>query len=122
MVRLGSPPNPDAFRPGLTSSTILGQTWDPFVDHTTFSPSAVIDGLALTVAPLNLALPPFGTLLVLPPVGIPLQTGPASAPFALPLPPKCSLAGAALYTQAFSIDSAGDLLLTNALDITLGTF
>ncbi|TAJ14482.1 MAG: hypothetical protein EPO68_12750 [Planctomycetota bacterium] len=120
-VRLGSPPNPNAFRPGFTHAPVLGQTWDPYIDHASFAPGALLDAFGVTLAPINVPLPPFGTLLCLPPVAGPLFKVPAGQKFAVPIPIACELVGVALYTQAFSLDGLGNIELTNALDIVLGT-
>lgn len=120
--RLGSPPNPFAFKPGLTSGPVIGQVWDPYIDHSAFVPTAVLDAFGVTFAPINIALPPFGTLLCLPPTVTSLYTSVPGLPFHAPIPADCVLVGASLCTQAFSIDGASNLLLTNALDITLGSF
>jgi hypothetical protein len=122
VTRLGSPPNPDVFETGLNGPPVLGETWQPFVDHTTFLPAALFDGLAIGLAPLNVPLPGYGTLLLpLPPLVGPIYTV-AGVPFAIPVPDDCVLAGVALVTQAFSFDGGGNLALTNALDLVLGTF
>ena len=63
IVRLGVPPNPPALLPGVTSGPILGQTWDPVIDHTTFLPASILDVLFVTPTGTNLPLPPLGTLL-----------------------------------------------------------
>ncbi len=120
--RLGVPPNADVLRPGLTSGPVLGETWDPVIDHASFMPSAVLDGLALTVFATNIPFAPNGTALCLPPlITKPLLSFPG-VPFQLPLPTKCGLVGASLCSQGFSLDATGFFVLTNALDITLGTF
>lgn len=121
-VRLGTPPNPFALLPGVTSGPVLGATWDPVIDHTTFLPGATLDLLGITVNPLNVPLPPFGTLLCDPTVIAAIPTSPAGVPFAIPVPYDCALAGASLCTQGASLNAAGNLLLTNALDLVLGTF
>ncbi len=67
-VRLGVPPNPNAFRPARTSPPRVGQVWDPWVDHTSFAPDSVLDFLALSfdgeMPNVSLAA---GTLLCTPP-------------------------------------------------------
>jgi hypothetical protein len=120
--RLGTPPNPDAFKPGVTSGPVIGQVWDPFVDHSSFLPGAILDALFMTLAPVNLPVPPHGTLLCLPPIIVGPLTGSPGTPFVFPIPNDCVLVGIPLCTQAFSLDAVGNALLTNALDITLGSF
>lgn len=122
LVRLGSPPNPAAFLPGVTSGPVLGATWDPMVDHTAFLPGAVLDFIAVTTLPANVFLPPWGTLLCDLTTGAPLLfLATPGSPFALPIPNHCGLLGASLCSQAAS--STGlSVQLTNALDLTLGSF
>ena len=120
--RLGSPPNPAAFLPGQTSGPVVGATWDPVIDHTTFMPSATFDFMGITVNPLNLSLPPFGTLLCDPTVIVTIQTSSAGVPFAVPVPNDCFFVGVTVYTQGASLDALGNIVFTNALDITIGTF
>ncbi len=95
VVRLGSPPNPAAFLPGVTSGPTICSTWDPVIDHTAFLPTAVLDVAILFGAPLN----------------VPID-----------FPADCTLVGAAACGQGASIDAGGTIQLTNALDIVIGTF
>jgi hypothetical protein len=120
--RLGSPPNPDALLPGLTSGPVTGAVWDPVIDHTTFFPTAVLDILGVTLHPLNLPIPPFGTLLCNPAVVLASPTVAAGVPFHVPVPADCQLIGVPFCGQGASLDSLGKVLLTNALDATIGTF
>ena len=120
--RLGSPPNPNALLPGQTSGPAIGSTWDPVIDHTTFMPGAAFDFLGITVNPLNLFLPPFGTLLCDVTLTIAIQTAAAGVPFAVPVPADCNFIGTTVCTQGASLDGLGNILFTNALDITIGTF
>ena len=120
VVRLGSPANPAALEPGLTSGPVLGKTWDPYVDHSSFLPTATVDVLGLSAAQVNVPLPPHGTLLCDPAaLVVDLQVVAAGTPFALPIPNDTSLLGLTLCAQAGSIHALG-MQLTNALDITLG--
>ena len=118
-VRLGDPPNPDALRPGQTGGPVLGTTWDPFVDHTSFVPDALADFLAVGAAPTNIPSP-LGTMLcgATPPIAV--LNGPGAA-FGFPVPPDCSKIGATLCTQGGSVDPMGGIHLTNALDLVIGT-
>ena len=119
MVRLGSPPNPNALLPGLACGPVICTSWQPAVDHTSFVPAAVLDVLILAALPDN-APSPFGTVLCdlasAPPV---LLTSPPGVPFAVPVPGQCSLVGQGLCAQAASVDAFG-IALTNALDLTIG--
>lgn len=120
-VRLGSPANPDALRPGVTSRPIVGQTWDPVVDHTTFHPSAVLDVLAVDLgAPLNIPIG-WGTLLCGVPPSDQIFSTSASQPFTIAVPVDCVYVGLAACAQAGSI-APGDIRLTNALDIVIGSY
>jgi hypothetical protein len=121
-VRLGSPVNPDALKPGVTSGPVLGHVWDPRIDHTSFLPAAVFDVLGITVNPLNVVAPPFGTLLCDPTHVLATLTVGAGGAFAVPVPGDCALIGVAVCSQGASIDALGTIKLTNALDVALGTF
>ncbi len=122
VVRLGVPPNPNAFLPGLTNGPVIGKTWDPVVDHTSFVPGALLDAFVITLSPTNLSLPPAGTALCLPPIAAgPFLSGPG-VPFSIPIKNKCSFVGVSLCAQGFSLGALGNLFLTNALDFTIGTF
>jgi CubicO group peptidase (beta-lactamase class C family) len=120
--RVGSPPNPDVLLPGVTSGPAIGATWDPVIDHAAFLPGAQLDALAVAAAPLNVPAPPYGTILcdVFSSPSA-LVSGPAGAPFAVPLPDACALLGVTLSAQGLSVDGS-TVLLTNALDVTVGAF
>lgn len=120
LVQLGTPPNPAALLPGQTSGPVLGSVWDPVIDHTSFFPGADLDFLGLSLTALNVPLPPYGTLLCGPVLLSLFQ--PPGTPFALFLPDDSTLSGASLCAAGGSIDVAGTILLTNALEITLGSF
>ncbi|MEM7308363.1 MAG: FG-GAP-like repeat-containing protein [Planctomycetota bacterium] len=120
VVRLGTPPNPAALMPGVTSGPLVGEVWDPVIDHTGFVPGAVVDLLGVSLAPLNVPTV-LGTLLCNPAVSVPFVTAPG-VPFAVPVPGECALAGATLCAQGATQDSGGSIALTNALDVTVGTF
>ncbi len=119
-VRLGSPPNPDAFLPGRTSGPVVGATWDPVLDHTSFHPAAVADFVAISSGPANIPLP-IGTLLCQPPAPELTFSSPPGVPFALAVPQSCSLIGLNASAQGAAIDAVGGLLLANALDVVFGT-
>ena len=122
VVRLGTPPNPAAFLPGVTSGPVLCATWDPVIDHTTFLPGAVLDFVGITASPTNVPLGALGTVLcdafTQP---LLLFQSPPGVPFALPIPGNCNLVGKSFCAQGISTDG---LLtrLANALDVTVGTF
>lgn len=106
-----------ALLPGLTSGPIVGATWDPAIDHSSFFPGALLDVLGLSFVATNVPSP-FGTLLCTPSV---LFAGPAGAPFPLGIPANCSLAAVAFTAQGASTDGVS-ILVTNALDVIVGTF
>lgn len=120
LIRNGTPPNPVALLPGQTTRPLLGSTWDPWVDHTSFQPGAVLDLLAIDPRGGAVDLPTaFGRLLV--PINPPtrlLSTAPGSA-FLVAVPARCDLMGVQVSAQAASLGPGG-LLLTNSLDIVLG--
>lgn len=118
--RAGVPANPSALQPGVTNGPVVGRVWDPVVDHAVFLPGATADILLLALQPANVATP-YGTLLCSTSVGSLTSIGPGS-PFALPVPADARLVGASLCVQAVSIDGAQVIALTNALDITIGTY
>ncbi len=120
--RTGTPPNPDVFLPGQTSGPVVGQTWDPRVDHTSFLPGAVLDGFFVSKNPAEVPLPPFGLLLCNPSEITLTLTGPPGPAFQVPIPLNCAFVGVQRCTQAFSVDAGGTVLLTNALDVTIGSF
>lgn len=122
-VRLGVPANPNVFLPGQTSGPIVGETWDPVVDHTVFTPSATIDMLVIGFSgAINAPLGVNGTLLcdvtLIPPM---LLTNPAGTPFSIFIPDDCAFVGLTACTQVASFDAQG-FHLTNALDVLIGSF
>ena len=120
-VRRGSPPNPAAFLPGVTSRPLIGATWDPVVDHTTFLPAAVFDFLAVDFGgPVNVSTG-WGTLLCNIPPGGQVFSAAAGVPFGLLLPVDCAFVGVSACTQVASF-APGHVQLTNALDIVTGTY
>ena len=60
-VRLGTPPNPNAYLPG-TTGPILGAVWDPRIDHTSFATGAGFDFMAVSGMTSNIPTP-IGTIL-----------------------------------------------------------
>ena len=120
VVRLGTPPNPPALLAAPGSAPVLGQTFEPRIDHAAFMPGAILDALLVSVTPLNVPTP-IGTLLCSPTGGVTF-TGPAGAPFAVPVPLSCAVVGAAVCAQGLSVGASSTLALTNALDLVIGTF
>jgi hypothetical protein len=117
VVRLGSPPNPDAFRPGQTRPPTAGMVWDPMVDHTTFMPSAVTDMIGISLNTANVYIAPFGTLLCQRPFLRTFTNGSAGTPFNLSIP--ANTGGLSFSAQAASVDASGQLRVTNALDCVI---
>jgi hypothetical protein len=74
------------------------------------------------VNPLTLHLPPLGTLLCDPTPTLAIETVAAGATFAVLFPSDGLFAGASLCAQGASVDASGTILLTNALDVAIGTF
>ena len=118
-VRLGTPPNPEALRVGLTGAPVLGRPWQPFVDHSTFMPDANFDFLVLSKDPANRMLPGIGTLLVDPDRPFVVRVVPAGEPFLLRVPLNASTIGKTYTVQAASTDGIGPQL-TNAIDVIVG--
>lgn len=122
IVRLGTPPNPNAFLPGVTSGPVIGFTWDPVIDHTTFVTDSVIDFMIITANPFNSDLGlPVGTLLCNPTDAFFLYrvTGPG-VPFSFPIAPEPTIVGVTLCSQGGSINTNFEAILANALDLTIG--
>ncbi len=118
--RPGSPPNPDAFYAVAGDGPVIGTTWQIAVDHQGFLPNADLDAVGYSSSATNVATP-FGTLLCGPVAG--LVSGPPGQPFSVPVPNDPNLIGQPFCFQAVSADVAqGVALLTNALDVTVGTF
>ena len=118
VVRQGTPPNPIAFLPGVTSPPVVGALWDPVV--TPFLPGAVIDFVWFSLLPVNLPTASGTLLCALPAPGL-LFTSSPGVPFQFQLPADPGLVGLALCFQGGS-SALGSFALANALDITLGSF
>ena len=120
-VRLGVPPNPNVLLPGLTSGPTIGNTWDPFIDHTSFATGATLNFLGIsTLAPINAPLA-IGTLLIVPPPGPQVFLQTPGLPYAIPIPNDCALVGVTGVCQGGAITPGARAELTNALDLVLGT-
>lgn len=117
VVRVGAPANPVALMPGVSSGPVIGTTWDPVIDHSSFFPTALIDVLALSFVPVNVSSP-FGTVLCNPDV---LFAGVPGTPFQFILPANCSLAGLTFCAQGASTDGVS-IVVTNGLDVVVGMF
>ena len=117
-VRLGTPPNPNAFLPGATSGPVLGQVWDPSLAP--FVTSPILDFMGISAGSVNLPSP-IGTILCNPPAPGLTFTGAPGGVFQVPIPPDCGLAGAPLCAQGGQVAATGAIALANALDLVLGT-
>jgi hypothetical protein len=117
VVRLGSPPNPDAFRPGQTRPPTAGLVWDPMVDHSTFMSSAVTDMICISLNSANVYIAPYGTLLCQRPFLRTFTNSSAGTPFNLSIP--ANTGGLTFSAQAASVDASGQLRVTNALDCVI---
>ena len=113
VVRLGTPPNPNALLPGQTSAPIVGATWDPVIDHTEFLPDAVVDLVGLTPTSTNLP-GPLGTLLCDFSVAIIFFESAPGDPFEILIPNDSSFVGLSFCAQGISSDGL-EIQLTNAL-------
>jgi hypothetical protein len=121
--RLGVPANPNAFLPGVTNGPVVGTTWDPIIDHSSFFPGSLLDLMAIAPAvPINVPTVQYGTFLCdifsFPYI---LRAAPPGFPFSMVIPNDCSLIGLPACSQAASLDLV-DVKLTNALDLVIGTF
>jgi hypothetical protein len=116
-IRNGTGFNDSIYR--ATNRPILGTDWLASVDLVSGSGA---DGSLVAVLGGGAAVPgtltAIGELLCLPPILV-LQLG--AGAHSIPIPNDCSLVALTLATQAASI-TAGALRLTNAIDVTLGTF
>jgi len=120
IVRLGTPPNPNAFRAGLTGGPAIGNSWFPYVDHNVFTPAATVDFVMLSLQPPLNVPTTIGTLLCFVPPASQIYLTTAGSPFSITVPPQANLIGVQAITQAGSLE-LGAPHLTNALDIVVGT-
>lgn len=118
--RLGTPPNESVFLPGQTSAPILGQTWDPRIDHTSFLADATMDFAIIGGASDNVDYGPLGTLLCKL-TGAVLVSAPPGQSFSLQIPNHPFFAGVQLCVQGASSSPSEGFRFANALDITIGT-
>jgi hypothetical protein len=121
VVRNGTPPNPLAFQPGVSTGPVIGERWDPVV--TAFMPGAFLDFVAVDfVGPLNVPTT-WGTLLITPPPASRIYYNFApGTPFSMGVPFDCTLAGIPAYTQGGSAAPGPTVQLANAIDIVFGTY
>jgi len=122
IVRAGNVPNPEVFLPGVTSGPVIGQVWDPVVDHSSFLPAALADFMLISAIPTDVPLGPPGTLLCLPPYALTLFNFTPAAPWAVPIPNEPTFVGLGLCAQAGSSPDGSSFQLTNALDLLIGLY
>lgn len=122
-LRTGTPSNPAVFQFGATSGPVLGQTWDPRVNHGGWFPEALLDVMLIGFAPLEpgFDLGAQGTLLVDVTIAPLWATTTPGQAFTLPIPNAPELVGVELSTQAWSSDGTTSYF-TNAVDIAVGTY
>jgi hypothetical protein len=120
-TRLGFPPNPHAFLPGVTTGPVVGATWDPVV--TRFQPGDIAQFIGVDLnGPLNVPTQ-WGTLLIWPPPNPQLfWNAQPGTPFSLPVPNDCALVGQPAWAQALSVDFALTIVFANGLDLVFGTY
>ena len=117
VLRAGVPANPAALVPHASDPPVLGATWDPYIDHTTFVPNAVVDLLLVGFSPANMPTP-FGTQLCTFDV---LLGGLPGEPFEFRFPMLCELVGVPLTCQGACLDAAFAVRACDAVDIVIGT-
>ncbi len=117
-ARAGTPANALALLPGQSSGPVIGASWDPVIDHTSFFPGATVDFVNVSPTAVNVPLA-IGTLLCT--LGGDLFFALPSTPFAIPIPDSCGLIGRTICAQGGSY-AGGILQLTNALDAVIGSF
>lgn len=120
--RAGSPANPTALLPGVTSPPASGEVWDPVVDHTSFVPASIADFLVISPGAAEVDLGAPGTLLCDAPYLTILVDAEPLNPFSVPIPGDCQLVGLQLCAQAGSSADGASFQLTNAIDFTIGNF
>lgn len=100
----------------------VGGSYRLQVEHQKFLPGAELDFLYLSPEPVDIALPPYGSLLV--PFGTaPIASGLPEQVFDLPIPANPLLFDLPISFQAASLGLDGGALvieLTNAIDVTFG--
>ncbi|MEQ1891551.1 MAG: hypothetical protein ABL998_03325 [Planctomycetota bacterium] len=114
--RVGAPANPLAFL-APAGYPRIGEAWLPFVEHTSFAPTALVDFVLLGAGSTNVA-GPGGTLLCSPPHTV--FTGAPGAPIELSIPFDAGLVGTSWCSQGGSFLPGGVIEYANALDFTIG--
>ncbi|MDF1798842.1 MAG: hypothetical protein P1V81_06675 [Planctomycetota bacterium] len=117
--RVGTPPNPDVLQAVTSQGPVVGSSFQAFVDHTTFLPTAILDVASVCAFQLNVATTS-GTLLVDLGSQVAFQFVNAGQPFDFSVPYDCAFVGIGATLQVGSLD-ATNLQLTNALDLKIGT-
>jgi len=122
VVRQGFPPNPAVLMPGSTGGPVVGKTWIPTVDHSTFQTPYIVDLLAVSGGSANWWLGLEGTVLVDLTNVISWHPKTPAGHWWLSVPLDVALVGAQVHTQVVSQSTSGYFKLTNALDLTIGSY
>lgn len=117
--RVGIPANPDVLQAPGPAGPVIGSSFQPFVDHRNFLPTAILDVATVCAFQLNVATTS-GTLLVDLGSQVAFQFVNAGQPFDFSVPYDCAFVGISATLQVGSLD-ATNLVLTNALDLKIGT-
>ena len=122
VVRVGFPANPSVLKPGIFGGPYVGNVWSPRVDHTSFVTDALVDVLAVSGGTANWYLGVQGTILVNLNTVIGYYTRWPGSYFWFQIPLEPAYVGLVLHTQAGSYGAADYFKLTNALDVTIGSY
>jgi len=126
-----TPPNPTALLAGTTRRPILGESWDPRIDHAAFAPAAVLDLVVVEVgrygpsysrapSPPPSSRPVIGLPLCSPSAELAIFFARPGFPFRVPIPEDCALLGTTSCAQGGSLLPGGELAWTNGFTLTLG--
>ena len=95
VLQIGNPPNPNVLQIGPSHRPIIGYTWDPVVDHTSFQTGALIDVLGIHVQAANVPSAEGTFLAVIAPSSVILFEHPG-APFQVHIPNDATLSACSL--------------------------
>ena len=122
VVRVGFPANPDVFRPGVFGGPYVGNLWAPYVDHTSFVTDATLDVMVISAGTANFWIGFQGTVLVDLAKNLWTYSAFPGAHWSITVPINPALVGLIVRTQAGSLSLQGYFKLTNALDLTIGSY
>lgn len=120
--RVGFPPNADVLEPGAFGAPRVGGIWSPSVNHQSFVTDAVVDVLAVSGGTANWPLGLEGTLLVDLAQVLSYHARTPGVIYWFPIPLDASFIGLQVHTQAGSLSVQNYFKLTNALDVTIGSY